>query len=232
MARIRIIRPNFAQSSAMCRVSREARFLFVLLWTLADDAGRLRGDPNVLAGLLYACDVDAPALLPGWLEELARQGCVECYSNDGEAYLRIVHWRKLQTIDRPTPSRLPAPPSVQTREGSRGPHEESTGMSAECATSAIPREDFFDTTATVAEVSPLQEITEERLIDALERIRANSEADGVYTPALRAVELMGRNIGMWAGRRPETKKAAECAETASPPLRDVVRRPDTGNESV
>ncbi len=40
MPRIRTIQPNFAQSPSMSRVSHEARLLFVLLWTLVDDAGR------------------------------------------------------------------------------------------------------------------------------------------------------------------------------------------------
>jgi hypothetical protein len=50
VGRIRTIKPEFPQSESMDRVSREARLLFVLLWTVADDAGRLRTAPRLLAG--------------------------------------------------------------------------------------------------------------------------------------------------------------------------------------
>ena len=42
MGRIRTIKPEFPQSESMGRVSRDARLTFILLWTMADDAGRLR----------------------------------------------------------------------------------------------------------------------------------------------------------------------------------------------
>ena len=44
MSRIRTIDPHFPQTASLSRVSREARLFFILLWTFADDAGRLRLD--------------------------------------------------------------------------------------------------------------------------------------------------------------------------------------------
>ena len=76
MARIRTIKPEFPQSESMGRVSREARYCFIMLWTLADDSGRLRGNSRMLASLLYPYDDDAGALISGWLDELEREGCV------------------------------------------------------------------------------------------------------------------------------------------------------------
>lgn len=43
MGRIRTIKPEFPHSESMGRVSRDARLTFILLWTLSDDLGRLRG---------------------------------------------------------------------------------------------------------------------------------------------------------------------------------------------
>lgn len=107
MARIRTIKPEFPQSESMGRVSREARLLFVLLWTIADDEGRSRANSRMLASLLYPYDDDAGSLLPGWMDELEREGCVRRYEFQGSAYLEIVKWREHQKIDKPSGSKLP-----------------------------------------------------------------------------------------------------------------------------
>jgi len=50
----------------MGRISREARLCFIMLWTVADDAGRLRGNSRMLASLLYPYDNDATKRMEGW----------------------------------------------------------------------------------------------------------------------------------------------------------------------
>ncbi len=57
-----------------------------------------------------------------------------------------------------------------------------------------------------------------------ERILAASEERGVFTPALRAVELMGRRIGLWAEKRAE-KNTAGSPTPEIPKVDDVVSRP-------
>lgn len=108
MARIRTIKPEFPQSESMGRVSREARLLFIQLWTLADDSGRLRGNSRMLASLLYPYDDDARTLIDAWLDELDREGCVWRYSVDGDTYLEIRNWLIHQKIDKPSRSKIPA----------------------------------------------------------------------------------------------------------------------------
>src|SRR5471032_930266 len=98
MARIRAIQPDFARSPSMGRVSREARLLFVLLWTVVDDAGRLEAHIADLAAMLYPKDFDAERYLLGWLDELEDEGCIECYAVDDVDYLRVVRRRKHQRI--------------------------------------------------------------------------------------------------------------------------------------
>ena len=107
MGRIRTIKPEFPQSESMGRISRDARLLFILLWTIADDSGRTRAASRMLASLLYPYDDDAPAMIDGWLDELEREGCIVRYQHDGGIYLQVCKWLNHQKIDRPTPSRLP-----------------------------------------------------------------------------------------------------------------------------
>lgn len=109
MARIRTIKPEFPQSETMGNVSREARLCFILLWTLADDAGRLRGNPKMLASLLYPYDSDASRLMDKWLSELADNRCITRYEVDGNSYIQINGWTEHQKIDKPSASRIPQP---------------------------------------------------------------------------------------------------------------------------
>lgn len=110
MARIRTIKPDFPQSESMGRISRDARLLFVQLWTFADDSGRSRGSSRMLASVLFPFDDDAPNLIDGWMAELERESCVTRYMVDGTTYLQIKNWEKHQKIDKPSPSKIPSAP--------------------------------------------------------------------------------------------------------------------------
>lgn len=110
VARIRTIKPEFPQSESMGRVSRDARLLFIMLWTLVDDHGRTRANPVLLANLLFPYDDDAKLRIPEWLTELERQKCIVVYSVDDNAYLQIEKWSEHQRIDHPGKSKFPSPP--------------------------------------------------------------------------------------------------------------------------
>lgn len=118
MARIRTIKPEFPHSESMGRVSRDARLLFMLLWTIADDEGRFRAASRLLASLLYPYDDDAPSLMDGWLRELSREDCITLYVVDGTTYGVVSNWLKHQKIDHASRSKLPPPPD-DIREASR-----------------------------------------------------------------------------------------------------------------
>jgi len=111
LARIRTIKPEFPQSESVGRLSRDARLLFVMLWTIVDDDGRARAASRLLANLLYPYDDDAKRHMDAWLTELEREGQIQLYENEGSRYLVIVKWLDHQKIDKPSKSRLPEPPS-------------------------------------------------------------------------------------------------------------------------
>lgn len=114
MARIRTIKPEFVESESVGKLSRDARLLFVLLWTFVDDEGRARASSRLLASRLYPYDEDAPKKIDGWLAELEHGGHVRRYEVDGDLYLDIPKWLKHQKIDHPSKSRIP-----ELRESSR-----------------------------------------------------------------------------------------------------------------
>jgi hypothetical protein len=126
--RIRTIKPEFPASESMGNVSREARLCFILLWTIADDAGRARGNHRYLAHQLFPYDTDAEGLIAGWLHALESEGCIRQYYEDRASYIAITRWQDHQRIDHPRRSKIPAPPeSGQVRlalpEMPRGQHE-------------------------------------------------------------------------------------------------------------
>ena len=223
MARIRTIQPDFAHSRSMARVGREARLLFILLWTVADDAGRVRAAPTGLAMLLYAADSDAPMFLPAWLDELEREGCIERYTVDEVEYLRVVHWHDHQYIRHPTPSSLQPSPNERPRD-SRKLRERSRTL-RENTPNELDRNELSAIHAKLAEIVESEksgEVTGGKVIETVDVLLQASAIDGNYATALRAAELKGRSIGLWASKRAARQAASTGTQkTGTPSLGEL-----------
>lgn len=113
MSRIRTIKPELPGDERVGKVSRDARLLWVMCFTLADDEGRFRAHPALLAGSCFPYDGLTPDEVTGWMNELVVAGLLDRYESDGQLYACIPNWSKHQRIDHPTPSKLPAPPEVE-----------------------------------------------------------------------------------------------------------------------
>ncbi len=203
MARIRTIKPEFPQSESMGRVGREARLCFILLWTLADDAGRLRGNSRMLASLLYPYDDDSKTLIDGWLSELSSEGCIARYEAQGTSYVQIISWLDHQKIDKPTPSKLPELPTTSRKvakpredscrkgrewngvEGSAEPQDDSTPAPANPPVIGIPLVDGTD-----------YPITEKQI-----------QEWGVAYPAVDVLQEL-REMRTWSQANPANRKTA------------------------
>ena len=107
MARIRSIKPEFTHSESIGALSRDDRLLFIMLWTIVDDAGRSRASSRMLASLLYPYDDDAAKKMDAWLSELSENGHIRRYEVNGSSYLDIPNWLIHQRIDHPGKSRIP-----------------------------------------------------------------------------------------------------------------------------
>jgi len=223
MPRIRTIQPDFAQSPSMRRVSREARLLFVLLWTIADDEGRCEAHPDDLAQILYPSDFDASMYLRGWLEVLEDEGCIERYAVEDVDYLRIVRWHRHQQIDHPSPSHLPPSPTERPidsriREGSRKRRQRKRERAADQALSGRS-EALRETHGFSAEDQAPVVVTQQGLLRHLERIRASAEADRSHANALRSIAMQAQlGLSRSDGKQPE-------AQRRSPRLCETVPRP-------
>jgi hypothetical protein len=214
--RIRTIQPTFPKSRSMCRVSRDARLLFIQLWLVADDAGRLVFDHERLLEDLYPEDPDASTFLATWLSELEREKCIERYQVNDLAFIRIVKWRKHQIVDRPTPSAYPPTP----REA-REPREESPRMQRLRASKANPREDAILDTEEAAPGNP-EAITPERVLSDLDLVlRKAIRKEKPSSADARYLELAGRHTALWNARG-ESGGKKEKPKPKSPPLSEIV----------
>jgi hypothetical protein len=231
MPRIRTIQPHFSRSLSMVRISREARFLFVLLWTVVDDVGRCHADPDDLAKVLYPQDADVPHQIWRWLDELEDEGCVERYEVDDIDYLRIVHWQKHQRICHPTKSYLPPPPrealtgeraapldDARIREVSRkvaGRDRKIPRDQALEEESDMIREIDEDFQRKLAELAS-GDLTPEALMEYLHLGLNRSLAADVHTAPARYIDLAGRHHRMWNGNAaPADKKEQPVPEERS-----------------
>jgi hypothetical protein len=171
MSRIRQINPQFLRSHTMRRVSRDAQLTFIRLWLLVDDAGRARDvyigflpDEYATHGLpwrLYPDDKEMWPLVPAWLDELEREGCIVRYTVEDCRYVRVVNWRKYQKISHPTKSRLPAEPVI--REG----FESRSGVTREStANNAAPAASGDDSAAMLPNSGATHEALEEKRVQA------------------------------------------------------------------
>lgn len=112
MARIRSIKPEFWTDEKVCSLARPVRLTFLgIISAMADDEGRLKGDPRLVKAAVYPLDDDVDAAtVRSHLEDLASARLIQRYRVNGEDYIQVVNWKKHQRIDKPTASRLPAPP--------------------------------------------------------------------------------------------------------------------------
>lgn len=108
----RAIHPELCDSPGLGRCGVLANALFPRLIAMADDQGRLVGDPysvlvQCMGRLLRQVSVDQ---LEDALAELAREDAVQLYEERGQQYIQIVSWWRWQNGQRRAyPSRWPAP---------------------------------------------------------------------------------------------------------------------------
>lgn len=112
LARIRSVKPEFWEDQELAEhVSRDARLLYIGLWNLADEHGRLRGAPVFIHGRVFPYEPDLTVADTAELvEELARAGKVVKYRAAGGDYLFLPNLDKHQRLEsEKVASKLPDP---------------------------------------------------------------------------------------------------------------------------
>lgn len=109
MARIRSIKPEFFTSIAIANLSRDARLMFIGMWTHVDDDGRCIDEPRLIKAALFPLDDDLDySVIDELMGELEAKGRMVRYEVEGRRYVQIVGFKEHQKIDRHTPSKHPS----------------------------------------------------------------------------------------------------------------------------
>lgn len=111
MARIRTIKPGFFRSEDVSALPMRARLTWIGLWTQCDDAGRTKDNAKLIKADVWPLDPVTLADIEEDLSTLAAHGRIVRYEVDGRRYLEVVNWDDHQSINRPTPSKIPPPPN-------------------------------------------------------------------------------------------------------------------------
>lgn len=103
MARIRTLKPQLPSDVTLARCSIEARYLFLLLISQADDYGLVEAAPRQLLGQLFPHDDDVTAAdVARWAQELAERGVIRWReTDDGAPVIEITNWAKHQVVKNP-----------------------------------------------------------------------------------------------------------------------------------
>lgn len=121
MPRIRTIKPEFFTSLTIADLSLPARLTFIGLWTHVDDAGRCVDDARLIKAALWPLDDRTAADVESDLRELTESSLITRYTLNRKRYIAVSGWDEHQRINRPTPSKLPAP-----EQGEQAPSSPAT----------------------------------------------------------------------------------------------------------
>lgn len=110
MSRNRMVSKDLWDSQSMARLPLEYNAVFIALMNYADDYGRIRYS-RMLATLVFPGrdDVDEE-WMDAALDALDAQDCIRFYQVDGRWYIHITNFFVYQSVNKPTRSKLPAPP--------------------------------------------------------------------------------------------------------------------------
>ena len=109
MARKRMIDPSIWTNEKIGECSFLERLLYIGLISQADDSGRGKANTKWLKAVLFPYDDTEPGEITAGLMNLSRQGLILLYSADGCQYYALPTWHRWQVINKPTPSKIPAP---------------------------------------------------------------------------------------------------------------------------
>lgn len=116
MARQRFIHPCIWTSDNFLELSSRQRLLFIGMFSLADDDGRIKANPRTLKAAIFPADEITLDEIETDLFMLLKTKSIILYEVDGLRYAYFPNWGKFQKPKYPQPSKLPSPSSANASE--------------------------------------------------------------------------------------------------------------------
>ena len=116
MARQRFIHPSLWDDPDLGRLDAEARLLYIACFSLADDEGRIIGEPVHLRASVFQYQGTTDRKVLELRDRLARVcKSFRVYNVRGIDYIAFKNWSEYQKPKYPSPSKLPPPPWEKKR---------------------------------------------------------------------------------------------------------------------
>jgi hypothetical protein len=110
-----MIDPAFWQSESIARLTTDQRFLFIGLFSNADDQGRLKGHPALIRNAIFPFDDPPLSKIQDDLNAIEAIGSITQYKVGSKALIQINGWWDYQSPPWAYPSEIPAPEGWQDR---------------------------------------------------------------------------------------------------------------------
>lgn len=128
MARQRFIWPAIWDDPDLGRLDAEARLLYIGCFSLADDEGRILGDPVYLKTQVFRYRATSPAQVRKMRDRIAAVCKSFCVYEDAQtAYIAFLNWGEFQKPKYPKPSKLPPPPRARNQRKPASESQKSSG---------------------------------------------------------------------------------------------------------
>ena len=122
MPRTRTFKPEFWSDEKLATVSRDARLIFLGLFTCSDDYGVVKGHPGWLRSQIFPYDENvAIGDIVKWLAELEMLKRIILFNHHNERYYFIPKFKDHQKIHNPSQARNPEPPADILEESRETP---------------------------------------------------------------------------------------------------------------
>jgi hypothetical protein len=216
MARKRMIDPSFWEDCDLGELPATARLLFIAMFSNADDEGRILADVRHLKRTAFAYDETTADEIERALDQLASTcSNLEFYEANGRRYAAFLKWREYQYIQKPHPSKLPAPPSAEASRTKGEPvtDEEQTGLPAKPEASdkaPLALSEPYDT-GTIP-VSDESHLVERNRREEKNGVTDVTPSDADAPPRLSVVGGNGNGKVSARKKKPETAEEAELRE--------------------
>ena len=109
MARIRTIKPAFWDDSKIAKLSRDARLLYIGMWSFCDDIGVVIGESIWLKSKVFPYYQIQIQQFEKWVTELVKNGFIYLLSYHEERFIYLPNFTRHQVINRANLSDLNIP---------------------------------------------------------------------------------------------------------------------------
>lgn len=105
----RMIDPSLWKSESLAQLTIPQRYLFIGLFSNADDQGRLQAHPALIRSHVFPFDDSPLDSIQAGLKAIEATGSIKIYCVDGKEYLQLTGWWSYQSPQWAYPSKIPAP---------------------------------------------------------------------------------------------------------------------------